>query len=129
MPEQGPDWFLVAIEAFGGRTSDLLCSLKFLGYMDIYIGGRSRSVVQRGAHEGGGRAQGVGVPPASWLPRRLLDVLSKSSGSRLFQKSRSRRFHSVWTPFDIPFLRNTEIGKKTAICTGPWVNMLVPKII
>ena len=29
----------------------------------IYIGGRSRSVEQRGAHEGGGRAHGVGAPP------------------------------------------------------------------
>ena len=24
----------------------------------------------------------------------------------------AQRFHSVWTPFDILFLRNTEIGKK-----------------
>ena len=31
----------------------------------IYIGGRSRLVEQRGAHEGGGCAQGVGAPPAS----------------------------------------------------------------
>ena len=28
-----------------------------------YIGGKSRSVEQRGAHEGGGHAQWVGVPP------------------------------------------------------------------
>ena len=34
----------------------------------IYIGGRSRSVELRRAHEGGGRAQGVGAPPASWPP-------------------------------------------------------------
>ena len=40
----------------------------------------------------------------SWPPPLLLDVQSKSPGSRLFQKDRSRRFHSVWTPFDIPFL-------------------------
>ena len=31
---------------------------------------------------------------------------------RLFQKWSSWRFHSVWIPFDIPFLWNTEIGKK-----------------
>ena len=62
------------------------------------------SVEQQGGHEGGGRAWGVGVPPTSWPPCLLLDVHSKSSRSRLFQKSRSRRFHSVWTPFDIPFL-------------------------
>ena len=37
--------------------------------MSIYEGGRSRSVEQQGAHEGGGRAQGVAVPPASCPPR------------------------------------------------------------
>ena len=41
----------------------------------------------------------------------------------------SRRFYSVWTPFGIPFLQNTEIGKKTETGTGPSVNRLVPKII
>ena len=72
----------------------------------IYIGGRSMSVEQQGSHEGGGRA------PASWLPRLFLDAHSKSPRSRLLGKSRSRRFHSVWTPFDIPFRPNSKIGKK-----------------
>ena len=49
---------------------------------------------QPGEHEPGGR------PPPSWHPRLFLDLHSKSSGSRLFQKDRSQRFHSVWTPFD-----------------------------
>ena len=62
------------------------------------------SVEQRGAHEGGGRAEGGRRAPASWPPRLFLDAHSKSPGSRLLRKSRSRRFHSVWTPFDIPFL-------------------------
>ena len=70
---------------------------------------------QHGAHEGGGRAWGVGAPPTSWPPCWLLDVGSKSPGSRSVRNLRSRRFYSVWTPFDILFLRNTEIGKKTAI--------------
>ena len=76
-----------------------------------------------------GASRGVGAPPASCSPGCFLDVGSKSSGSRSFRRSRSRRFHSVWTPFDILFLRNTEIGKKTAIWAGPPVNRLVPKII
>ena len=84
---------------------------------------------QQGAHEGGGRAWGVGAPPTSWPPLLCLDVGSKSPGSYSLRKSRSRMFHSVWTPFDIPFLRNTEIGKKTSIWAGPPVNRLVPKII
>ena len=84
---------------------------------------------QQGAHEGGGRAWGVGAPPTSWPPLLCLDVGSKSPELYSMRKSRSRRFHSVWTPFDIPFLRNTEIGKKQQFWAGPPVNRLVPKII
>ena len=83
------------------------------GYVSIYrrkeyVGGASRGP------RGRGRALG-GRPPCSLPPSGFLDGGSKSPGSYLMRKSRSRRFHSVWTPFDIPFLRNTEIGKKTAI--------------
>ena len=81
---------------------------------------KSRSI--RGSHEGGGRAQrGWARPPISWPPRLLLGLHSKSSGSRSFQKSRSQRFHSFWIPFDIPFLRNTEIGKKQQFALGLWL--------
>ena len=98
--------------------------------MVVYIGEGGRSGEPRGAHVRGGRAYPPRArPPASWLPRLLLDVHSKSPGLHLFQKDRSRRFHPVWTPFDIPFLRNTEIGKKTAIWAGPLVSRLVPKVI
>ena len=48
VPEQGPDWFLVATVACGGGTPDLFCSPMFLGYMDIYR--RKKSV--RGATMG-----------------------------------------------------------------------------
>ena len=73
-------------------------------------------VEQQGAHEGGGRAlgAGVGAPPTSWPPLLCLDIGSKSPGSCSLRKSRSRRFHSVWTPFDILFLRNPKIGKKNS---------------
>ena len=61
VPEQGPDWFLVATEACGGGTPDLLCSLMFLGYMDIYrrkksVGRCSRGPRDSGARPIGGRA-------------------------------------------------------------------------
>ena len=83
----------------------------FRVYGYIYIGERSRSGEPRGAHEGGGAPTPWARLPASWPPHRFLDVHSKSPGLHLFQKSLSWRFHSVWIPFDIPFLRSTETGK------------------
>ena len=53
----GLDLFSVATEASGGGTPDLFCCSMFGGIW-IYIGGRNRSGEPRGAHEGGGRAQG-----------------------------------------------------------------------
>ena len=87
------------------------------------------SVELQEAHEGGGVPIPWARPPASWPPRFFLDVHPKSHRSRLFQKSLSLRFHSIWIPFDIPFSRNTEIGKKQQFWGGPPVNRLVPKII
>ena len=109
------------------RSILFLDGFRVYGY--IYIGERSRSGEPRGAHEGGGAPRGQAHFPASWPPRSFLNFNSKSPGSRSFQKSRSRRFHPVWSPFDIPFLRNTEIGNKTTIWAGPPVNRLVPKVI
>ena len=86
----------------------------------VYIGGRSRSVDPGGAHEGGGRAP---------LPHGLLVHFLTSTPSLLDHVCSKNISPKGFIPFDIPFLRNTEIGKKTAICTGPLVSRLVPKII
>ena len=87
----------------------------------VYIGEGSRSVEPRGAHEGGGAPTPWARLPASWPPRCFLDIHSKSPGLHLFQKLSSCRFHSVWIPFDISFLRNTEIGKKKQFALGLWL--------
>ena len=105
VPAKAPRWDLADTEGYGGGNCVSVAPWMFSGYVGLYrrkkyVGGRPRGPRDRGR------------PPISWTPRLLLDLHSKSSGSRSFQKSRSRRFHSVWTPFDIPFLRNTEIGKK-----------------
>ena len=95
----------------------------------VYIGGRSKSVELRGAHEGEGRTQGWQARlPASWPPCSFLDDYSKSPGSVCSKNNSPDGF----IPFGfrlIYLLRNTEIGKKTAIWTGPPVSRLVPKII
>ena len=56
VPEQGPDWFLVATEACGGGTPDLSSVTVFLGYMGSY---RWKRYV-RGATRG----------PRGWRARR-----------------------------------------------------------
>ena len=58
-PQDGISWIqkVAAVE-----LGFWLCPRSFGGTW-IYIGGRSTSVEQRGAHEGGGRAQGVRRAP------------------------------------------------------------------
>ena len=73
-----------------------------------------------GAHEGGGRAL---------LPRGRLVASLTSTPSLLDCVCSKKDPREGFVPFDIPFLPNTEIGKKAATGTGPPVNRLVPKII
>src|SRR3954465_5398897 len=126
-PEQAPRWDLVGTEGCGGGIRFLAPVLIVWGYVSIYR--RKEYVVgAKGGPRGRGHTLG-GRPPPLWAPPSFLDGGSKSPGSYSVRKSRSRRFHSIWTPFDIPFLRNTEIGKKQQIWAGPLVNRLVPKVI
>ena len=129
-PKQAPRWDLMDTESYGGGIRVLAPYLIVWGYVGIYrrkkyVGGATGGSRGWRARLGGG----VGAPPTSWPPRLCLDVWSKSPGSCSLRKSRSQRFHSVWTPFDILFLRNTEIGKKQQFWVGPPVNRLVPKIL
>ena len=92
----------------------------------VYIGEISRSVELRGAHEGGGVPTPLG---RALLPRGFLAASLTSTPSLLDCVCSKNDPREGFIPFDIPFLRNTEIGKKTTIWTGPPVNRLVPKII
>ena len=82
------------------------------GYVDIYRRKKYVGGATRGPRGWGARLPPYARPPTSWPPRRVPDFNSMSSGLRLFQERSSRRFRSVWIPFDIPFLQNTKIGKK-----------------
>ena len=71
------------------------------------------SVELRGAHEVGGAPRGAPstLVTASGTPWSRVQVSWITFGEKItFPK-----VLFVWTPFDIPFIRNTEIGKKTAI--------------
>ena len=74
VPEQGPDWVLVATEASSGETLNLLCSPIVLGYMEIYIWKKYVRGATRveGAPRGGGRAPFL--MDSSEVPRRALQV-------------------------------------------------------
>ena len=111
-PEHAPRWDLVDTESCGGGIRFLAPYLIVWGYVGIY---RRKEYV--GGATGGprgwrARLGGQARPPTSWPPVNWLDVGSKSPELYLVRKSRSRRFHSVWTPFDSPFLRNPKTGKK-----------------
>ena len=69
--------------------------------------------------EGHGGPTRVGArPPSLWPPRGSSDFISKSPGCLLVQEKSSRRFYSVWTPFGIPFLRNSNTRKKQEMALG-----------
>ena len=127
-PKKAPRWDLMGTEGCGGGKVVSWLPLMFLGYKSIY---RQKKYVGGApwGPRGWGRAYPLGAPSclvaasrSSRLPLQVAALLS-------FQERSSRRFHSVWISFDIPFLQNTEIGKKNETGTGPSVNRLVPKII
>ena len=64
VPEQGPDSLLVATEACGSGTPDLISVLEVFGYDDIY-GCRKYVGGAMGAPRGRGRALGGVRPPHS----------------------------------------------------------------
>ena len=110
--EKVPRWDLTGTKGCGGGKVVAWLPLMFLGYKSIYIGGRSTRWSSVGPARVGAR------PPASWPSRGVPDFNSKSYGLLSDQERSSRRFHSVWTPFGIPFLRNTKIGKKQKLALG-----------
>ena len=127
-PEQAPRWDLMDTESYGGVIRFLAPILIIWRYVDIYRRQKYVGGATGGPRGWRARLGQAGAPPTSWPPLFFLDVGSKSPGSCLLRKSCSRRFNSVWTLFDIPFLRNPKTGKKQ-FWAGPPVNRLVPKII
>ena len=111
-PEKAPRWDLTGTDGCGGGKG-VRGSPRWFQGIRVYIGERSTSVELRGAHVGGGA-------PTPWArpPDTCLDIGSKSPELYSMRKSRSRRFHSVWTPFDIPFLQNPKTGKNSSSGLG-----------
>jgi hypothetical protein len=110
-PEKAPRWDLTGTEACGGGKVFLWMLLVVWEYLGIYtpkdrVRGASRDP------QGRGRATPRGAPGTLAVASGLLllgfQVLRMSSGPRKIIVN----FYSVWTPFDIPFLRNSKTRKK-----------------
>ena len=116
--EKGPRWDLTGTEVCGSGKVVSWLPLMFLGYKSIYRQKKYVDGAPCGPWGWGRTYPPWARPPASWPPHGVPDFNSKSSGLLLVQERSSRRFHSVWIPFDIPFLRNNEIGKKQQFAVG-----------
>jgi hypothetical protein len=60
------------------------------------------------------RARPCGLSPHGGSPA----FISKSSGLLLVQEKLFRRFYSVWTPFNIPYLQYSKTRKKQKLALG-----------
>ena len=110
VPEQGPDWFLVAIEACGGGTPDLGYVLEVWVYIRGF-GIRNKSGGLRGGHEVGGAPRGVGHAPHPRGGLRTLLAQLRYSVGFFWSKNDLRevlgQLDSVWFSFSA-ILKNNE---------------------
>ena len=128
VPEQGPDWFLVATEACGGATPEIFCSPMVLGYIDIYRRKKSGRGATRGAR-GGGRAKGGG---RASLPRGHLEASLTSTPSLLDHVRSKNHAPEGFIPFGLRliflFCETLKQGKKQKLALGSG-SIVVPKEI
>ena len=117
VPEQGPDWFFMAIEACGGRTPDLGYVLEVSVFIGIFgIGLTSRRCPSRPRDRGAPRGVGCALDTRG----RLGTLLAQLFYSRGFfwsiknHQKLARQLDSVWYSFSVK-LKNKE---KTETCTG-----------
>ena len=110
MPEQGPDWFLVATEACGGGTPDLGYFLEvsvFIGVFGIGLtsGGSPSHPRDRGVPRGVGRA----LHPCGWLGTLLAHYFTP--GLLLFHKKSSKIGMSIGLRLVFLFCKTQKQGK------------------
>ena len=118
MPEQGPDWLLVATEACGGGTPDLGYFLEvsvFIGIfgIGIMLGGSPSRPRDRG------RTQGVGrPPPPSWTARDSSGPTLLLRGLLLVHKKSSKIGTSIGLRLVFLFYKTQKQGKKQKLALG-----------
>ena len=71
---------------------------------------------QRGSHEAGGRAQGVGAPPPSWAPRSSTDVLLSPIYILLYPRNIRETHETTFPPPQHSVPMRSHLGPFPAIC-------------
>ena len=129
VPAKAPRWDFADTEGYGSGNCVSWCPWMFSGYVGIYrrkkqVGGATRGPRGWGRAQGGRRAS---------LPHGLLIDFLTSTPSPLDHICSKNNSLEGFIPFGLHliflFCETLKQAKKTAICTGPWVNRLVPKII
>ena len=111
VPERAPDWFFVAIEACDSGTPDLGFFLGVSGFIGIIGVGFTSGGPTR-------RRQGMGAPSTLVVASGLLSDIFLFQYFLYFPKIFSVNFQVNWTPFDIPFVRNSKTRKKQKLTLG-----------
>ena len=117
-PKKAPRWDLKGSEGCGRGKVFLWMPILVWGYVGIYRQKNQARRCTRGPQGWGARPTPLACPPPLWPPRGFPDLHSKSSGCLLVQEKSSIKFHSLWTPFGIPFLRNSKTRKKQDLALG-----------
>ena len=112
LPEKAPRLDLTGTEAPGGGKVFSWLSLVYREYFGIYrpknwVGGAAVGPQARGAR-----------PCGLWSHGGSPALFSKLGRCLLVQEKLFRRFYSVWTPFNIPYLQYSKTRKKTETGTG-----------
>ena len=108
VPEQGPDWFLVATEACGGGY--FLEVSVFIGFFGVGLtSGGLRVVHEAGAHAQGGRRASLPRGQLGTLLAQLFHSRGLFWSIKNYQKL-ARQLDSVWYSFSVK-LKNKEKQK------------------
>ena len=99
----------MATEACGGGTPDLGFFLGVTGFIGELGVGIKSGGLPRGPQARGTRPRGA--PPRLVAASGLLSGIFLLLYFLYFPKIFSENFYSVWTPFDIPFLRSSKTRK------------------
>ena len=120
VPEQGPDWFLVATEACGGRTLDLGYVLEVWGFIGE-VGVENKSGGPTGSPRGTGAR-----PPPLWGPQDSPPVDFCSSIFYSFQKN-SPLIFIAFREFLFVHKNNTTVVLLKTASVRVSSNQIIPK--